>query len=238
MAPHATTTMLAVYSSEAPSRSTCPRQVSGIGDNQDDEHQDERHHRFRHEGDRDPRLARNGHDVVDGRIGQRAVESDRDEADACQSARELGEDIEHRVPRRDLAETPERQRHRWVDVSARLFPPRRVNDGDGRETHRQAHQQAADDRVWNRLPDRRGRIFEHDRHRRRRDHEEAEPGRFHQVFGPVLTECAEHRRTSLAPAIDGSSTARRTVTRSAAPGAHRRRAGCRCPPRTGRRRQR
>ena len=47
-----------------------------------------------------------------------------DQQDSCQAADELGGDIKHCVPARDLAQSPESQRRRRIDVRPGLLAPR------------------------------------------------------------------------------------------------------------------
>jgi hypothetical protein len=70
------------------------------------------------------------------------------------AAGELKNDVQDSVPLGDFAEPIEGEGRRWINVSARLFTPRGIDDGDGGQSHGDAHDQTAKMRVWNQLVDR------------------------------------------------------------------------------------
>ena len=72
-------------------------------------------------------------------------------------------------------------------MSARLLPPRRVNETDRREAHRNPHQDAADVAIGQCLVGRRGRMFEQCCEATGRNHEEAEQRPLHRVLLPVAS---------------------------------------------------
>src|ERR1043166_3203452 len=80
--------------------------------------------------------------VVDGRMGEQVPRKRRNERDASYAADKLRDYVKHGIPRCDFAEPEKCQRHRGIQVSARLFAPWRVDNADGSQAHCHSHQDA------------------------------------------------------------------------------------------------
>jgi hypothetical protein len=162
-----------------------------VGREQDHGHQAEGDRGLGEQRQRGAAGSGRGRHIGDRRVGEDRAERCQHRQHAERAARELGQRVEHRVPGRDLAQTPEGQRHRRIDMRARLPPPGRVDDRDHRQAHDHAHQRAAYQAVGQRLSHRRSGIPEQRRAQAGRDHVQAEPGRLHQVFRPMPTQRIE-----------------------------------------------
>jgi hypothetical protein len=159
-----------------------------VRDDQDDGHQDQRHESLG--GERDPASAgprRRGR-VAHGRMRDRGTKPRGGDADPGDPPGKLRQDVEDRVPARHLAETPERERHGRVQVSAGPLAPPGVDDGHRGRAHGEPHGDPAQQGIGDRLPDGRARVLEHGREHAGRDHEDPEPRSLHQVLRPVATQ--------------------------------------------------
>ena len=63
----------------------------------------------------------------------------KDTAAAAEPPDDLRTDVEQRIPKLDLPEAEEGQRHRRIEMRARALPPGREHERGGRQPHREAH---------------------------------------------------------------------------------------------------
>ena len=114
-----------------------------VADQQHGQHEAEGDCRFGNEGHDRTLLAGKRRDEVHRRMRQhRRVKKQCRDRHSGDSADELKNDVEQRVPGLDLAEPEEGQRHRRVEVGPRALAPRRVDEGDGGEPHGDADEDA------------------------------------------------------------------------------------------------
>jgi hypothetical protein len=88
-----------------------------------------------------------------------------------------------------LAEPQKGQRGCGVHVRAGLPAPRRVNEGDGRQSHRQSDEPATNRTVWDELMDWRAGIFQQRGEYRGGNHEHPQCPSLDQILGPMLAQC-------------------------------------------------
>ena len=107
------------------------RELLRIRDDEHDGHQDERDDDLAEKRRAGSARTWQRGDVVDGRMGEQLPHNRRDQHNTRYTASELRDDVKQGIPRRDLAQPEKCQRHCRIQVSARLFAPRRVHDADG-----------------------------------------------------------------------------------------------------------
>ena len=169
----------------------------GVRDAEDHADQDEGDDDLRDEGRRGAPRPGHGRHVLHREMRHEGAERGRSDRDAREAAHHLRQHVEAGVRGRDLAEPPEGERRRRIEMGARALPPRRVDQGDGGQAHGEPHQDPPRERLGYRLHHRGARVTQERAEHARRDHEEAEPGRLHQVLGPVWAERLAQRYSPL-----------------------------------------
>src|SRR5439155_19906859 len=125
-------------------------------------------------------------------MGQRFTKKYRHREHSDNPANELCDDVKHRVPVLDFAETPEAQCDSRVEVRARPFSKRRENQRDGCAAHGDTSQHSSNELARNDSEDGRVRMSEKYCEQTGRDHEDPELSCFTAIFRTMSFERAQH----------------------------------------------
>ena len=127
------------------------------------------------------------------------------EQDPRSAAEGLSEHEEQRVPRTDLSESQERERHRGVHVGAGSLAPSRMDQCNRGESHSDPAGDVAPDGAGNRPMNGRIRSSEQCGDDSCRNHERSQGPGLDQVLGPVLPqrgfESGGHELTAAQPPV-------------------------------------
>ena len=110
------------------------------------------------------------------------------EQDPRSAAEDLSEREEQRVPRTDLSQSQERERHRGVHVGAGSLAPSRVDQRNRSESHSNPAGDVAPRGAGNRPMNGRVRSSEQRGDDACRNHERSQGPSLDQVLGPVLPQ--------------------------------------------------
>src|SRR6516162_1427236 len=132
--------------------------------------------------------------TVNSTGGRRKALPSTAEIARTQPADELGDHVEHAVPRRDLAEPREGQSYGGIEMSPGLAPPPRIDETDRGGPHRHSHHGAPDERVGEHAAHRRLWVFEQCPEGAGRDHEQRQAGGFDQIFRPMPADSLDCAR--------------------------------------------
>src|SRR5215470_9943943 len=99
-----------------------------VGDGEDHGHQHERDEALREERLPNAALAWDGSGVVHVRLREPRTQKNCCNTNTDDRARKLSGHVKDHVPWPDLAQAPEGERDRWVEMSARPLPPTGVDD--------------------------------------------------------------------------------------------------------------
>src|SRR5207247_11062063 len=89
--------------------------------------------------------------TVDRCILERKADQELGHNYTQQPAIELECDIKERIPARDLSQSEKTQGEGWIHVRSGALAPGRVDDRDGRQSHGDAGDKAADQGIFERL---------------------------------------------------------------------------------------
>src|SRR5215467_1504497 len=101
-------------------------------------------------------------------------------------ANKLSDDVKHGIPVLHLAQTPERESDRGIEMRAGPFSKRRENKSSRSAAHRDSCQRASCEFARDEIQNWRARMLKQNREQPGSDHEEAELGCLAEILRPMF----------------------------------------------------